>query len=149
MTASNRLFEGMVSGFIGTLVLTVLMIIKKQLGIMPALDPVHMLTEMVSTRMGIAPSPIIGWIMHFGIGTVAWGGLFGLLNSKIPSHNQISKGILFGIGAWLVMMLVPMPMSGAGFFALKLGIQATLLTLMLHLIYGLTLGKSYQVLTSK
>ena len=144
---NNHLLKGMIAGLFGTLVLTIMMIIKKQLGIMPALDPVHMMTEMVSTKMGIAPSPIIGWVMHFGIGTVLWGGLFGALNSAIPGHNQLIKGLLFGVGAWLVMMIGPMPMSGAGFFASNLGLQATILTLVLHLVYGLTMGKSYQVLT--
>ena len=44
---------------------------------------------------------------------------------------------------WLVMMLVLMPMAGAGLFGLRLGTMAPLMTLVLHLIFGIVLGWTY------
>ena len=41
------------------------------------------------------------------------------------------------------MMIIMMPMAGAGLFGMSLGIMAPLMTLMLHLIFGLVLGWIY------
>mgnify|MGYP000169687771 CR=1 FL=1 len=37
-------------------------------------------------------------------------------------------------------MLLPLPMAGAGFFGLSLGMMAPIMTLVLHLVYGAVLG---------
>ena len=42
------------------------------------------------------------------------------------------------------MMVGPMPMAGAGLFGLQIGMMAPLATLMLHLIWGIVLGFTYQ-----
>nr|WP_240920905.1 DUF6789 family protein [Pseudoalteromonas sp. Z9A5] len=53
------------------------------------------------------------------------------------------KGITFGLGAWLLMMIGPMPMSGAGLFGLSMGIMAPVLTLELHIAFGATMGLTF------
>ncbi|MEO8848412.1 MAG: hypothetical protein ABI440_07270 [Casimicrobiaceae bacterium] len=42
--------------------------------------------------------------------------------------------IVFAIGAWLGMMIVVMPMAGAGLFGMKLGPMAPIMTLIVHII---------------
>jgi len=37
----------------------------------------------------------------------------------IPGGSALVRGMLFGAGAWLVMMVMVMPMAGAGFFGMK------------------------------
>jgi len=49
----------------------------------------------------------------------------------------------FASGAWLVMMVMLMPMAGAGAFGLQLGLMAPVATLILHWIYGAVLGAVY------
>jgi len=44
------------------------------------------------------------------------------------------------------MMVIAMPMSGAGLFGMNLGMMAPVMTLMLHLIWGAVLGGSYGAL---
>ena len=56
------------------------------------------------------------------------------------------KGILFGVGAWLVMMIVMMPMAGAGLFGLNLSMMTPVATLVLHVVFGLALGVTYSLL---
>ena len=46
------------------------------------------------------------------------------------------------------MMLVVMPMAGAGVFGLNMGMMAPLMTLMLHAIYGAVLGFAFGRLDS-
>lgn len=77
------------------------------------------------------------------IGVIVWGAGFPVLFNLIPGSSSVSKGIVFGIAAWLMMMLVIMPMVGAGFFGLKMGIMAPVMTLILHAIFGSLLGLVY------
>lgn len=128
----------MVAGFVATAVLSALMIMKSMMGLMPELDVIGMLTKMMG-----APSPLAGWLGHFMIGTVVWGGLFAWLNPNLPGGSYWLKGIVLGVGAWLLMMIVVMPMAGAGLFGMSLGMVAPVMTLMLHIIYGAVLGGVY------
>ncbi|MEX0627252.1 MAG: hypothetical protein WD230_01325 [Cucumibacter sp.] len=47
------------------------------------------------------------------------------------------------------MMILPLPMAGAGFFGLNLGIGAPIATLVLHIIFGIVLGGTYGSLDQK
>ena len=145
----NIYLRGMISGFVATVVLSLLMVMKAKMGLMPGLNVIAMLSGMAHAHMGVAASPMLGWLMHFMIGTVLWGILFALLYSRLPGGSAIGKGVVFAIGAWLLMMLVPMPMAGAGLFGMKMGMMAPVMTLILHLIWGVVLGWVFGALTSK
>jgi hypothetical protein len=136
MTSGNWL-KGMVAGFVATVVLSALMLMKTMMGVMPELNPIKMMSDMLG-----AP-PAVGWVMHFMIGSVLWGTLFAWLDPNIPGEGHWLKGILFAIGAWLVMMIVMKPMAGAGLFGSHLGMMAPVMTLILHVIYGFVLGTVY------
>ncbi|MGE0852612.1 MAG: DUF6789 family protein [Hyphomicrobiaceae bacterium] len=137
MTGANVL-KGMVAGFVATVVLSGLMVMKAMMGVMPELDVISMLT----TMMG-ASSPIAGWLAHFAIGAFVWGGLFALLEPSLPGQSHWVRGVVFGIGAWILMMIAVMPMAGAGMFGMSLGMMAPVMTLGLHVIFGAVLGGTY------
>jgi len=134
----NNLKAGLVAGCLATIVLSVMMIAKNMMGVMPGLDVIHMLSGMT----GLPTAG--GWIVHFMIGTIAWGGGFAILYDHIPGSSALVKGVVFGVGAWLAMMIAIMPMAGAGFFGMSLGITAPMMTLILHIIFGAVLGIAYQ-----
>jgi len=137
MTTKNWL-KGMVAGFVATVVLSALMLMKQQMGMMPELNPIQMVTSMLG-----ASSPATGWLMHFLIGTVLWGTLFAWLDPYIPGGAHWLKGAWFSIGAWLMMMIIVMPMAGKELFGIDLGIMAPVMTLVMHVIYGIVLGATY------
>jgi hypothetical protein len=137
MTGKNWL-KGMVAGFVATIVLSALMLMKEHMGLMPQLNPIRMMTEMLG-----GSTLAVGWIMHFMIGTVLWGTLFAWLDPNLPGSSHWLNGIWFSIGAWLLMMVIMMPMAGAGFFGMNLGAMAPVMTLILHIIYGVVLGAVY------
>lgn len=139
--------KGIFSGFVATIVMTMMMIIKKSIGLVPELDPIHMLSMTASQKMGLPESVLIGWGLHFIIGAVIWGGLFALFNQFIPGKQQIIKGMVLGVIAWLLMMLGAMPANGAGLFGLNIGVVVPIMALMLHLVYGAVLGGTYHRLT--
>lgn len=129
--------KGMLAGLIATFVLSGLIVMKAQMGLMPELDPIQMLGNMVG-----GGSRTIGWAMHFVIGTVLWGLLFTAIFGAGPGRFWW-RGIVFATGAWLVMMIVLMPMAGAGLFGMNLGMMAPVMTLMMHVVYGAVLGGGY------
>lgn len=133
----SNIVKGLVAGLIATLVLSVLMMAKSRMGVMPDLDPVAMMTSMAG-----ASSPLVGWAMHVMIGTVLWGILFALVHERLPG-GLVGSGVLLGIGAWVLMMVAVMPMAGAGMFGMNMGMMAPAMTLMLHIIFGAVLGYSY------
>jgi len=135
--------QGVVAGFVATIVLSALMVIKSAMGIMPGLDVISMLSGM----MGSAES--LGWLAHFMIGSVLWGGLFAVVSPALPGESLWLKGVSFGVGAWLMMMIAVMPMAGAGFFGAKLGLAAPIMTLILHIIFGAILGGVYSALEGR
>ncbi len=136
----HPLAKGLVAGFVATVVLSAAMVAKQMMGLMPELDVAMMLTSMLGL-----PDVALGWVMHFMIGTVAWGILFAIVVGYIPG-SPVVRGILFGVAAWLMMMIAVMPMAGAGLFGLQLGLMAPLATLMLHVLFGATLGSVFAAL---
>ena len=130
---------GMLSGFIATLALSIIMVVKTKMGVMPELNAIIMLSDMMDSPLAM------GWVAHFMIGTFVWGILFAILVNKLPG-GILTSAIIFSIGAWLMMMVGPMPMAGAGLFGLKMGMMAPVATLMLHIIWGVVLGFSYKLL---
>jgi hypothetical protein len=57
------------------------------------------------------------------------------------------KGIAFAIAAWLLMMVVFMPVAGARIFGAALGPEAAISTFVLHLLFGAVLGVTFGALT--
>ncbi len=139
----TNIWKGMIAGFVGTVVLSALMVMKTMMGLMPELDVIAML----STMMGTGPAG--GWLVHFVIGTVIWGALFAWIDPSLPGGSHWVKGIVFAIGAWLLMMILVMPMAGAGFFGMNLGMMAPVMTLVLHIIYGAAMGATYGALIGR
>ena len=135
----NEIGKGMTAGLAATVVLSLLMLMKTAMGLMPELDIIGMISRM----MGSAGTPAVGWAVHFVIGIVMYGGLLALVDSRLPGGTHTVRGIVLGMAGWLLMMLAVMPMAGAGLFALNLGIMAPIVTLMLHVIFGAVLGWTY------
>ena len=133
-----KIINGFIAGFAATVVLSVLMLLKGMMGLMPELDVIAMLSTMMN-----GPAAM-GWIGHFMVGTVVWGGGFAILNEYIPGGSMIGKGIVFGVIAWLLMMIMIMPMAGAGLFGMNMGMMAPVMTLVLHVIFGAVLGIVYE-----
>ena len=129
--------KGMIAGLAATVVLSMIMIAKGMMGLMPELYVITMLSNMMGT------APVMGWAAHFMLGVIVWGAGFAVLFKMIPGSSSGSKGIVFGIAAWLMMMLAIMPMAGAGIFGLKMGMMAPVMTLVLHAIFGAVLGFVY------
>ena len=132
----------MVAGFVATIVLSAMMMGKAAMGVMPELDPVGMIANMMRVSMAM------GWVIHFMIGIIIWGVAFAVLLKVLPGSQLWIKGAVFGVGAWLLMMVAVMPMAGAGLFGMQMGMTAPVMTFVMHLIYSAVLGAVYGALPS-
>ncbi|QFU23065.1 hypothetical protein FM038_013505 [Shewanella eurypsychrophilus] len=140
--------KGLIAGLIATVALTAIMMIKSTMGIMPDFNPVQILADTVTDTLGLSQTPVLGWFLHFGLGSVIWGLSFTTFNNILPGKSQVAKGLYLGVIAWGFMMLGLMPIAGFGMFGLLLSMKVPVMTLMLHLVFGFALGLSYKKLAS-
>jgi hypothetical protein len=132
--------KGMIAGFVATLVLSALLLLKSTMNLVPDLNIIRLLTNLGSI------GTVAAWMDHFIVGVVMWGLLFGAYDAMATRPAHWLKGIIFGVFAWLLMMVIFMPLAKAGFFGMKLGPMAAVVTLMYHLVYGAVLGTTYGLL---
>ena len=121
---TDRIGNGIVAGFIATLVMSAL----------------HEPVALVTTAVGLhAP---LGLLFHFFVGTLLWGGVFGIAHDWLVGPSWV-RGVLFGSATALVVMLGVAPLTGSGFLCLKLGVLAPIVVALFHLSYGAILGLVY------
>jgi hypothetical protein len=70
----------MIAGFVATLVLSAVMILKAQMGLWPELNLIRLLVNLGSIQT------VAAWMDHFIIGVVVWGLLFGALDAVWESR---------------------------------------------------------------
>lgn len=139
----SNIGKGLLAGLAATVVLSVLMVLKGMIELMPAVDPPTMLAGM----MGFPSMPIVGWVIHFFVGIVIYGIAIATLGPRLDLGLPLSAMLIGAVG-WLIVMLVLMPLAGAGLFGMSMGAMAAVLTLLLHLIFGAALGGVYDWLAT-
>ncbi len=140
--AGESIKSGLTAGFAASAVLGALMVIKGQLGLLPELNPIEDIVAIADRYTGLQFPPSLGWVVHFFIGTVVWGIIYTWIRKILPGPAFV-KGLIFGLLAWLPMMVVFMPVAGHGFFGLSLGLAVPIAALVLHLVFGVVLGAVY------
>ncbi len=142
------ILAGMVAGLAATLVLSLLMLTEAWI---PQLDTVIMLDGVARAVLSDlqAPVPLAGWLWHFVIGTLWWGPLFALMVPILPGRRTWQKGMAFGFGASLLILLMVLPLAGAGYFGMDLSALQAIVTVALHLVYGAVLGTVFARLPGK
>jgi len=130
--------NGLIAGLIASIVLSIMMFIANGMNLVPGMNAIRMWMDIL-VSLGLPMTPVIGWIAHLLLGIVVWGIIFAKTYDIWPG-GQTMKGIWFATAAWLLMMIVFMPMAGVGFFGGSLGHGGWLLPLILHFIYGTALG---------
>ena len=145
MSFGNRIPRGILAGFCATIVLSICMWIKHAAGIVPQANAIQALVKVSTLWLSAPLTPWVGWAEHFFIGTLVWGIVFVLVEPWLAGPRWL-RGIEFSIGPWILMMVLLMPPAGAGWFGANLGYGAPLAALVLHIIYGFSLGAIYGAL---
>lgn len=132
--------EGVIAGFAATTLLTILFYAQHMLGYWPNVSFISMLT----VADGAPDTPAMAWVLHYVIGTAAWGGLFAVFSPHLPGPHWV-RGLIFGVLTWLAMMLAFLPAAGMAIFG---GGDKSLMviTLLYNLLFGVVLGEVYDLL---
>ena len=131
--------KGMEAGFAATVLITILVFIQQKLGLSPEFDLISMAT------VAVGGDTIMGWIFHFFVGGVLWGLGFAVVSPHWPGPHWL-RGAIFGMIAWLIMMIAFLPMTGYDMFAVGMGPTIPVASFVIHLIFGLTMGEAYHLL---
>lgn len=138
-----NIIRGVMAGLPATIVLSVFMLSSSVLPQFNHASLINNLIDKVLEYQGMSAFPLIGWILHFFIGTIVWGSVFGVVEPILPGRTWRRKGMAFGLGCAFVFLVAIIPIAGAGFFGMKLSLVGILVTILHHLIYGFVLGDVY------
>lgn len=146
----SRVRKGMIAGLAATIAVSALEAANLYFGPWAASFP-RLLSVMLQTPDVIA----VGWVAHFLVGTLVLGPLFGVLCPRLPTDTPESKGILFAVGAFVVMGLTVAPAvsllggRSVGIFFMEAGFGTFAWMIATHAIYGIVLGSVYGQLVER
>ena len=117
--------KGIVAGFVATFLLSVL------------LDPIELFAPSF-----MPPSPPVGWVLHFFIGTVVWGIGFAVLHDYLHGPAW-QRGLMFALGTWILVITGAAVLILTRVIAMELTPVMIVATLVVHVLYGVALGLVY------
>jgi Na+/H+-translocating membrane pyrophosphatase len=132
-TNPTRLAAGFRWGIVATITMSILLIIGYVSGLAPMPQPIP--KAVVTTVLGNGiPKPLI-------IGAhLLYGAIAGVVFVAIAQPATLEKGLSYGIVLWLIMDLLVLPFIGWGIFGTAITPRIAVATLVLHLVYGTTIG---------
>lgn len=133
--------KGIVAAVVASAILAGLVYLNQNMGWVPGLD-------LVGSFMKLAGSTELttGWIVYGVVLAVIGGLVFSLLDAHLErpeGWEEVARGLLFGVGAFLLVGILVMPMSGADAFALRYGIGGPIYLAIVFLAYGAVMGFVY------
>ena len=137
-------WKGVIAGFVATVVLSALIMLFNAAGVLKQLDIVEHIDKLGSIQRAAA------WVDHFIVGALLWGPIFAAFDATTKvGRPRWQKGLIFGVIAWFLMMIIFMPVIGAGLFGWRLGLVEPVGMLGLHLVYGLAIGVTFELLDKR
>ena len=138
MNKNAQVSKAILAGIVGTIGMTAFMMMGNMMGIQ--MNVPKMLASMFGGNL------IIGWIMHFMVGTMLAIGYEYFFKKIIKINNPLIRGAVYGILPWFAAQVMVMPMMSImkgmtyfdGFFSGSMLLASA--SLMAHLVYGLVVG---------
>ncbi len=134
----SRLQKGMVAGFAATVVVSVMEAVNLVMGPWFGSFP-----GIIAFMLGMPGNLAVGWPLHFVMGTLVLGSIFGLIASRLPTDTSGTKGIVFAVGAFVVMMTGIFLFGDFRMFRGTDGFGTIAWLLVTHAVFGITLGTVY------
>lgn len=133
------LVNGVIAGIAGALAMSIAMMIAQKMGKMQLMIP-----KMVSSNIGLEK---IWMAVHFGTGisfALGYIILYRLIDVynllTITSPSIIGATVFALIGPEMFLGLVILPDNGLGPFGSKKGMIMPMMTVVMHIIFGVTMG---------
>lgn len=139
----SRVQKGLVAGLAATVVVSIIEAINMSVGHWTVAFP-----QLLAVILQTPDVPAVGWIGHF-IAGLGLGAVFGVVCPRLPTDTPESKGILFAVGAFVLMGLLIAPIGGAGLFFMRAGFGTLAWMIASHAIFGIVLGNVYGRLVAR
>lgn len=133
---------GAAGGFVGTALMTGVLLIAAQLGAFDT-DSFALLTRPIGLE-DVGPPVTVGYLIFLANGMVPWPLLFASLKAYLPGGRDPLKGVVFGTVLWTGFVLAFYQGYTGTTFWLYL-----VLTLVGHWAYGFGLGAVFEYLTTR
>jgi hypothetical protein len=137
---AKRLAVGFGWGMVATIAMSALMILGVVTGLSPMPSPIP--EAIVNKGLGLLgvglPRPLI--VLLAAVAHLSYGGVAGAVLAALIRPVTVWKGLGWGVFLWLLMGVVALPFLGWGFFGIAITPRIAVATLILHLVYGATLG---------
>ena len=132
----HDLKKGAFAGFIATIPVAILAVLKQVLDLIPQLNLVGILTNISSI-----PWPGTGWVLLFVVGAILGMG-FASLDSHVSdttTTGEMLRGAFYGFLLAVMLMLILIPLYGrVGTLGFALGIIGTCI------VFGAVMGFAYE-----
>lgn len=140
----SRVQKGVIAGLFATVVVSILEAVNVFAG--PWVEPFPLF---IAGLLGMPGNLAVGWIAHFVAGSVILGALFGILCPKLPGQTPETKGIIFAVGAWAVLMVMVFLVGDPRMFRGSGGFGMVAWMLVSHAVFGIVLGNVYARLVDR
>lgn len=143
LEAPGQLRTAGIWGVWATVVMSIPMLIGQASGLSPMPAPVPVAgVQLGLGAVGLAlPKPAV---LLLGLGShLAYGAIWGAIGWAVLRIDSPVEGVAFGVGLWVLMGLAVLPVLGWGPFGVAVAVPIAVMTLVLHVIYGASLGAAY------
>lgn len=132
-----RVWRGLGWGVVATVAMSIPMTVGMATGVAPMPEPIPKALVTLLFGAGL-PAPLL---MALSAGShLGYGGLFGAMLARLFPDAGLWEGLSMGIFLWGLMQVAVLPLLGWGLFGMSVTPKIAVATLVLHLIYGGTLG---------
>lgn len=140
----SRVTKGIIAGLLATAVVSGLEVANQVFGPWFSSFP-----RILSYMLQQPDNAALGWGVHIAVGTLVLGPAFAWACPRLPTDTAQTKGIVFTVGVWLLMMMTVAPLAGLGFFAARADFPTIAWMLGTHIVFGAVLGGVYGWLSGK
>lgn len=139
----SRVKKGLIAGVAATIAASLLEIPNMFLN---WFDPFQ---GVIASMIGMPGNLAVGWAIHLITGILILGPLFGVLYARLPTDTPETKGIVFAVGAWVLMMIGVMTFGDYRTFTAGSGFGTIAWLLITHAVFGIVLGNVYARLVAR
>jgi uncharacterized membrane protein YagU involved in acid resistance len=133
--------RAVLAGLAGTAAMTALWWIEPRIGLAQLAFGDILSSLLAVATAYLSPGPALGWAFHVLVG-ITFALLYAAAFAQRLSGSPLLRGLLFGLGIFILAQLVFMPLVGAGLFS-RGDLPMLLGSLLGHLAYGGVLGLTY------
>ena len=139
----SRVQKGLVAGVAATVAVSLLEVPNLFLN---WFDPFQ---GVIANIIGMPGNLAVGWVVHVISGVFILGPLFAVLCPRLPTDTPETKGIVFAVGAWVVMMGAILMLGDYRTFSAAAGFGTIGWLLITHAVFGIVLGNVYARLVTR